>query len=202
LSSLISHQTSLHILQKEHRKTGNMVFINHDQSADGLPVVPLWINGAAHKSSPTDSLFPITSSIQGKPIHNAVSATPSTAVLACDAAAAAFTSWRKTSPSHRRALLLKAADVIDAKAKEIAGWQVAETSCPQQFADVNAKMGATYMREIAAATSELRGTVPQKGEGVDGEELGGLNIVIREPIGVVMIIPPYVFYPSVYSQSL
>jgi acyl-CoA reductase-like NAD-dependent aldehyde dehydrogenase len=167
-----------------------MVFVQHDQSPDALPVVPLWVNGAALESSATDSLFPITSSLQGKAIHYAVSATPSTATLACDAAAAAFTTWRNTAPSYRRNIMLKAADVIEAKAKEIAEWQVAETSCPQQFADLNAKMGAVLVRENAAATSELRGVVPQRGEGPGGAELGGLNVVIREPVGVVMIIPP------------
>jgi hypothetical protein len=178
---------------KNITRLAKMVFITHDQSPDGLPVVPLWINGAAHETSPTDSLFPVTSSLQDKAIHNAVSATPSSAALACDAAAAAFTSWRKTAPSHRRKLLLKAADIVESKAEEIAGWQVAETSCPQPFADSNVKMGATWMREVAAATSELRGVVTQRGEDVGGDELGGLNIVVREPIGVVMIIPPYVF---------
>ncbi|KAF2683990.1 aldehyde dehydrogenase [Lentithecium fluviatile CBS 122367] len=168
-----------------------MVFIQPDHSPNGLPVVPLWIDGAAHEPSATNSFFPVTSSLQGRAIHNAVSATPSIATLACDAAAKAFSNWRKTAPSHRRALLLEAAGVIDVKAKEIAEWQVAETSCPEQFAVMNVKMGAVWMREIAAATSEIRGVVPQRSEGPDGTEMGGLNIVVREPIGVVLIIPPW-----------
>lgn len=47
-----------------------------------------------------------------------------------------------------------------------------------------------YVREIAAATSELRGTVPQRREGRDGEEIGGLTVVVRESVGVVLVIPP------------
>lgn len=167
-----------------------MVFIKHDQAPTDLPVVPLWINGGAYPSSSKDSLFPVISSIQDKPLHYAVSATPAAATAAVDSAAAAFTSWRKTGPSHRRALLLKAADVLDSKAKEIAASQLAETSCPEQFATVNSKLGPLYVREMAAATSELRGTVPQRATGPDGNELGGLTVVVREPVGVVLIIPP------------
>lgn len=167
-----------------------MPFVQHDQAPNGLPVVPLWINGAAHPSSDKDSLFPVVSSVQDKPIHYAVSATPATAVAAVEAASTAFTSWRKTAPSHRRKLLLKASEILQSKAKEIAASQVAETSCPQQFADVNIKLGPVYVEEIAAATSELRGTVPQRSEGADGNELGGLTVVVREPVGVVLIIPP------------
>lgn len=167
-----------------------MVFITHSQSPNALPVVPLWIDGAAHPPATTDTLFPVTSSVQNKPIHYAVSATPATATAACDAAAAAFTRWRKTAPSHRRALLLKAADILDTRAKEISASQIAETSCPEQFAAMNIKVGPVFVREIAAATSELRGTVTQRAEGPGGEEVGGMTVVVREPIGVVLIIPP------------
>ncbi|KAF2467309.1 aldehyde dehydrogenase [Lindgomyces ingoldianus] len=167
-----------------------MPFINSPTSKDNLPVVPLWINGSAQ---PIDghSLFPVTSSVQEKVIHNAVSASPASATKACNAAATAFTSWRKTSPAHRRALLLKAADILDSRAEEIMDWQMAETSCPKEFAGFNIKAGTIYVREIAAATSELRGTVPQKSMGPTGEEVGGLTVVVREPIGVVLIIPPW-----------
>lgn len=167
-----------------------MVFVNHEKAPDGLPVVPLWINGSAVPISDKDSLFPVVSSVEDKPIHYAVSASASTAVAACDAAASAFTSWRKTSPTFRRQLLLKAADMLESKAQEIAGWQMKETSCPKEFAGANVKLGPIYVREIAAATSEIRGTVPQRMTGPDGNEMEGLTVVVREPVGVVLIIPP------------
>jgi acyl-CoA reductase-like NAD-dependent aldehyde dehydrogenase len=168
-----------------------MPFINDPSAQDGLPIVPLWINGAAH-SIKDHALFPVTSSVLNKPIHHAVSATPTTATLACDSAAAAFTTWRDTTPTHRRTLLLKAADIIAAREGDITGAQMAETSCPAEFANFNVKVGAGVVREIAAATSELRGTVPQQATKADGsgEAVGGLTVVVREPIGVVLIIPP------------
>ncbi|PSN71503.1 aldehyde dehydrogenase [Corynespora cassiicola Philippines] len=167
-----------------------MVFVTSHKSPDELPVVPIWIDG---EPQPIDSedLFPVVSSVQDKPIHYAVSASPASATKACDSAAAAFKSWRKTAPAHRRALLIKAADILEQRAQEIAKWQCAETSCPKEFAGFNVKMGPQYVREVAAATSELRGTVPQNNMAPNGEEMGGLTVVVREPVGVVLIIPPW-----------
>ncbi|KAF2010489.1 aldehyde dehydrogenase [Aaosphaeria arxii CBS 175.79] len=167
-----------------------MPFIQDAGAPDGLPVVPLYVNGSPHPVD-KDRLFPIVNSVENKTIHYAVSADPDSATRACDAASEAFKSWRKTSPAHRRSLLLKAADVLDRRREEIMDWQVRETSCPKEFAAFNIMAGAMYAREIAAATSEIRGTVSQRLSKPDGEEIGGLTIVVREPVGVVLIIPPW-----------
>ena len=171
-----------------------MPFINLSTSPNDLPVVPLWINGNSQPVSEKDPLFPVISSVKDKPIHFAVSASPAAAVQACDSAATAFKSWRETSPRFRRSLLLKAADILTRRAGEIAESQIAETSCPEMFAKFNIVTGIEYVREIAAATSELRGTVPQRATGPDGNELGGLTVTVREPVGVLLIIPPYVLH--------
>lgn len=166
-----------------------MTFITHPLSPDNLPVVPLWINGAAQPASEDDELFPVVSSTKDEAIHYAVSASPKHAVLAVESAAEALVQWRKTTPAHRRGLLLKAADALEKKSEAIMQAQMAETSCPEAFARFN--VGCTaWMREIAAATTELRGMVAQNATVGDGEDAGGLTITVREPVGVVMIIPP------------
>lgn len=166
-----------------------MIFTQDSQSPDGLPVIPLWINGTAHPISQDDVLFPIISSVRDNPIHHAVSATPETAVLAVESAAAAFSKYRQTTPTHRRNLLLKAADLLDKKGQDIMQAQMTETSCPEAFAKFNMS-STSWVREIAAAASQLKGVVAQNSGGADGEDVGGLNLVVREPIGVVLIIPP------------
>ncbi|KAF2713207.1 aldehyde dehydrogenase [Pleomassaria siparia CBS 279.74] len=168
-----------------------MVLIDYKEAPEGLQVVPLWISGSAQTITSPSTLFPVTSSIKDTAIHHAVSCDPPTATLAVDAAATAFKTWRLTAPTHRRSLLLKAADILERRAEQIMAAQVAETSCPRPFAQFNVESGVTYIREIAAATSELRGTVPQRATGPDGKELGGLTVVVREPIGVVLVIPPW-----------
>jgi acyl-CoA reductase-like NAD-dependent aldehyde dehydrogenase len=166
-----------------------MPFITHPKSPKNLPVVPLWINGEAYPSSEDDNLFPVISSVQGIPIHYAVSASPKAAFQAVEAAVAALVPWRKTTPAHRRTLIFKAADALESKGKEVMQAQIAETSCPEAFAQFNIRC-TTWMREIASATTELRGVVAQNATGEGGEDIGGLTVTIREPIGVVMIIPP------------
>ncbi|KAF1926996.1 salicylaldehyde dehydrogenase [Didymella exigua CBS 183.55] len=169
-----------------------MAFLTHYKAEDGLSIVPNHINGSPQPFDPaTASLFPVIKAVSETKIHHAVSATSSIAISACDAAATALQSWRNTTPSHRRALLHKAANVIESKAQEIMQAQVDETSCPKEFAAINVKGSVAHMREIAAATSELRGTVPQRGTGPDGEEVEELTIVVREPVGVVLVIPPW-----------
>lgn len=166
-----------------------MTFITHPQSPDNLSVVPLWINGVAHPPSEDDNLFPVTASVQDKVIHYAVSASPKTAVLAVEAAAAALIQWRKTSPAYRRTLIQRAADLLEKRGKDVMHAQMTETSCPEAFAQFQIQ-SANWMREIAAATSQLKGVVSQNPSTADGVDPGGLIISVDEPIGVVMIIPP------------
>lgn len=167
-----------------------MTFHPEAKAKDGLPIVPIYINGLPQPIDPSSDVFPVINAVSDSVIHHAVSATPSAAIAACDAASIAFHSWRNTTPSHRRSLLLRAADVVETKMQEIMQAQISETSCPHQFAAINVKGGLATMREIAAATSELRGTVSQRSSKPDGQEVEGLTIVVREPVGVVLVIPP------------
>ncbi|KAJ4348427.1 uncharacterized protein N0V89_009801 [Didymosphaeria variabile] len=147
-----------------------MPFITHPLSPDNLPVVPLWINGAAHAASEDDNLFPVISSVQDKPVHYAVSVSPKTAALAVESAASALVQWRKTTPAHRRALILKAADVLEKKGKEVMQAQMTETSCAEAFAQFNLR-STEWIREVASATTELRGVVAQNASGEGGEDV-------------------------------
>jgi acyl-CoA reductase-like NAD-dependent aldehyde dehydrogenase len=167
-----------------------MVYSPDSKADDGLSIIPVYINGSPQPIHASTTLFPVINAVSDTTIHHAVSATPSVASAACDAAFDAFKLWRRTTPSHRRTLLLRAADVVESKMQEIMQAQISETSCPKEFAAINVKGGVANMREIAAATSELRGTVPQRSTRPDGEEVEGLTIVVREPIGVVLVIPP------------
>ncbi|CAI6340893.1 unnamed protein product [Periconia digitata] len=165
---------------------------NHPLSPE-LPIVPLHIFGSPYPPSPTTHLTPLTPALSTTPIHTYASATPSTATLACNASAKAFTIWKKTAPSYRRELLLKAVEVLQRRGDEISASQVKETCCAEAFAKINLKGGIEGVREIAAATAEIRGTVSQRGvvPGSEGREGEGLTIVVKEAIGVVLVIAPW-----------
>lgn len=162
-------------------------------STSHLPTVPLWINGVHHQSQYVTSperLFPVVSAKTRTIIHFAVSATPLEAVIAADAASSAFIEWRRTSPTYRRNIILKAAEIYETRAEEIASCMVAETSCPKPFASFNVSSAAKQLREIAAASAEIRGTVTQRDTDAYGLEEAGLTVVLKQPIGPVLVIPP------------
>ena len=50
---------------------------------------------------------------------------------AVSSAREAFGSWRHTTPAHRSAMLLRAADILDAHADELADLEVADTGKPR-----------------------------------------------------------------------
>lgn len=155
-----------------------------------MKAVPFWINGKPHvPTNPT--LFPIISSATSKPVHSALSASIADANLACETAASSFTTWRRTTPAHRRKILLKAADIYASRINEIAAFQVTETCCSPQFAQMTTAQAVEYIQEIAASTIEIRGTICQRHTNAqDGTGEDGLTLVITAPVGPVLIIPP------------
>ena len=50
------------------------------------------------------------------------------AIAAVEAAAAAFKSWSNTGPGERRALLVKAADIMDSRVEEFTRLMIEETT--------------------------------------------------------------------------
>lgn len=151
--------------------------------------VPLWIKGVAYTpSKPTT--FPLISSASGETIHHALSATVEVANLACETSSSTFASWRKTTYVHRRQVLYRVAEIYRRRTDEIAAYQVAETSCPPQFAKWNIIKAIEYIEEIASSTTEVRGAIAQRPSNPDGTEAEGLTLVVTEPVGPVLIIPP------------
>ncbi|MGO4832786.1 aldehyde dehydrogenase family protein, partial [Rhizobiaceae sp. 2RAB30] len=73
----------------------------------------------------------------GKLATRAAAATTNDAVAAVAAAAAAFPAWSKTGPGERRALLLKAADVMASKAAEFTKLMLEETGATAPWAGFN-----------------------------------------------------------------
>jgi acyl-CoA reductase-like NAD-dependent aldehyde dehydrogenase len=65
--------------------------------------------------------------VTGEVATVAAAASPTDAHRAADAAAAAFPAWSAMGPNARRAVLLKAAEIMDAKGEEFGRRVVAET---------------------------------------------------------------------------
>lgn len=156
-------------------------FIQHSDKQ----VVPLIINGAPSLPLDPTRLIPVVHAATGETVHYAQGASTSAALAAADATVAASARWKASKHADRRAVILKAADLLEHKyADEIARRQVLETSCSETFAKFMPRLTVGVLREIAAAiTGAVTGCIPP----MEGEEYG---LVMKEPIGAVLCIPP------------
>ena len=106
---------------------------------------------------------------------------------AVNAAQKAFETWSKTSPQERSALLLKAADLIDAHAKELAEIETRDNGKPlRETTLVDVPLSSDHFRYFAGCLRVEEGSAVM----IDDNTL---SIVMHEPIGVVGQIIPWNF---------
>ncbi|MBM2710156.1 aldehyde dehydrogenase [Mesorhizobium caraganae] len=121
----------------------------------------------------------------GKLATRAAAASVTDANAAVEAAAAAFKIWSKTGPGERRALLAKAADVMDSKVGEFTKLMMEETGATGPWAGFNVMLAARMLREAAAMTTQISGEV------IPSDKPGTLAMAIRQPAGVCLGIAPW-----------
>ena len=145
--------------------------------------VPCVINGTA-VSLPETQNFPVVSAVTGETVHFGQSATADVGIQAVEAAAEAFKTWKKTPVLQRRDILNRAADILEAKSNEATKRIVAETSCSEHWPAFDCGIAATAIRQNAATAMTLCGKIPPSDDGTN------TSLIFREPVGVVLIIPP------------
>ena len=123
--------------------------------------------------------------LDGTVATRAPAASPADAVLAVEAAAEAFRTWSETGPGQRRALLLKAADALEAKTPQFVEAVPAETGATVMWAGFNVMLAAGMIREAAALTTQVAGEV------IPSDVPGSLAMGVRQPAGVVLGIAPW-----------
>ncbi len=74
-------------------------------------------------------------------------------------AAAAFPSWRDSTPSERRRLLLEAAAQMQLREAKFIATMAAETGATAHWAGFNVHLAADILREAAALTTQIEGQV-------------------------------------------
>ncbi|ESY47144.1 aldehyde dehydrogenase [Mesorhizobium sp. RSR380A] len=121
----------------------------------------------------------------GKLATRAAAASIADANAAVEAAAVAFKSWSNTGPGERRALLSKAADVMDSKVGEFTKLMMEETGATGPWAGFNVMLAAKMLREAAAMTTQISGEV------IPSDKPGTLAMAIRQPAGVCLGIAPW-----------
>jgi acyl-CoA reductase-like NAD-dependent aldehyde dehydrogenase len=137
-----------------------------------------WVGAAG--GGTFDDLDPFTGDVvarvpagQRADAHNAV-----------EAAAAAFPAWSKTPPAERQRIFLKAADILEGRAEEVAGWLIRETGAAFGFSMFQLHFVPGLFRQAAAlAYSPIGEVIPS--------DTGAFSMGLRRPVGVVAAIAPW-----------
>ena len=142
------------------------------------------INGL-QVSAEKNATFERRNPLDGTVATRAPAATPGDALMAVEAAAEAFRTWSETGPGERRALLLKAAEKLEAKTPQFVEAVPAETGATGMWAEFNVFLAAGMIREAAALTTQVAGEV------IPSDIPGSLAMGLRQPAGVVLGIAPW-----------
>ncbi|MEA4828135.1 MAG: aldehyde dehydrogenase family protein [Clostridium sp.] len=106
---------------------------------------------------------------------------------AVKAARKAFRTWGKTAPAERAAVLNKIADIIDENAEYLATIETMDNGKPiRETTGADIPLAADHFRYFAGAIRAAEGSSTIVDENT-------LNIILREPIGVVGQIVPWNF---------
>ncbi|MBY3095594.1 aldehyde dehydrogenase [Rhizobium laguerreae] len=146
--------------------------------------ISLLINGADRAASggrTYDRIDPFTEKLASR----AAAASLEDAAAAVDAASAAFGAWSKTGPGQRRAILMKAADIMDSKVGEFTQLMIEETGATAPWAGFNVMFAANILREAGAMTTQISGEI------IPSDKPGTLAMGVRQAAGVCLAIAPW-----------
>ena len=114
------------------------------------------IDGAA-ASAASGATYARHDPVTGAVASEAAAASEADAAKVVEAAARAFPAWSQTGPGERRALLLKAADLLEARAGEFTQPMIEEIGATAPWAGFNVHFAASMLREAAAPHHADRG---------------------------------------------
>ncbi|MBB4238512.1 acyl-CoA reductase-like NAD-dependent aldehyde dehydrogenase [Rhizobium esperanzae] len=146
--------------------------------------ISLLINGADRAASSGrtyDRIDPFTETLASR----AAAASLEDVAAAVDAASAAFGAWSKTGPGQRRAILMKAADIMDSKVAEFTRLMIEETGATAPWAGFNVMLAANILREAGAMTTQISGEI------IPSDKPGSLSMGVRQAAGVCLAIAPW-----------
>ena len=133
----------------------------------------------------TGATFERRDPITGDVASRAAAASVADAQAAADAAAAAFPAWSKLGPNARRAVLLKAADLLESRAADFVRLMATEIGATAGWAQFNVKLAAGMLREAASLTTQITGEI------IPSDKPGCVSMAVRQPAGVVLGIAPW-----------
>lgn len=101
------------------------------------------------------------------------------------AAAAAQPAWGALGPNARRAVLMKAAAALEARAEAFVEAMMGEIGATRGWALFNLGLAASMVREAASLTTQIAGEV------IPSDKPGCLAMALKEPVGTILGIAPW-----------
>ncbi|HEY1724976.1 MAG TPA: aldehyde dehydrogenase [Steroidobacteraceae bacterium] len=141
--------------------------------------------GGQQLAARSGSTFERRNPVSGAVVTRAAAAQVPDAVAAAEAAAAAFPAWSALAPGARRAKLNRAADLLEARAADIAAAVRDETGATAGWGHFNVHFAASLLREAASLTTQIGGEV------IPSDVPGSFAMSYRQPVGVVLGIAPW-----------
>ncbi|NVM78211.1 acyl-CoA reductase-like NAD-dependent aldehyde dehydrogenase [Duganella sp. SG902] len=141
--------------------------------------------GGASAAAHTGAVFERRNPASGEVATRAAAATLEDVDRAVQAAQAAFPEWSAMLPGARRALLMKAADAMEARRAEFVERGIAEAGGAPVWYQFNVTLAANMLREAAAMTTQISGEV------IPSDVPGSLAMGVRQACGVVVGIAPW-----------
>ena len=146
--------------------------------------VPLLVEGddrLAFDRVSFERLNPVT----GELASRAAAASVADAGTAAAAAARAFPAWSGRGPGERRAGLIRAATLLEARCAIFVEAMADEIGATEAWAQINVELGAAMLRDAAALTTSITGQI------VPSDKPGMTAFAARQPVGVVLGIAPW-----------
>ena len=141
---------------------------------DGAPV-------ASEHGATFDRRDPMTATVA----TTAAAATLADVETVVASAAKAFETWSETGPNTRRALLMKAADLMESRTADFVKLMLEETGATAPWAGFNVRLAAGILREAGSLTTQITGEV------IPSDKPGILSMAVRQPVGVVLGMAPW-----------
>lgn len=149
-----------------------------------MMTIQLLLAGEA-KAAEHEATFTRTNPLSGEVVTTAAAASAGDAQRAADVASQAFDAWSQTGPGERRAKLLKAAELMEARQGDFIDRMVEETGATVGWAGFNVKVAADVLREAAALTTQIQGDI------IPSNVPDSMAMGVRTPCGVVVGIAPW-----------
>ena len=147
----------------------------------------MWIGG--HATAGTGRRLAVANPANGETVEEVPAATADEVDAAVQAAAEAFTAWRRTDAAERAGHLRRLADAAEAHADELVALLTREQGKPTLEAQGELRHFLAGLRYYAETATKVRGSYQE----LPSQFGPAYGIVLRRPLGVVGAITPWNF---------